>query len=162
MARRVFFSFHHSRDAWRAGQVRNSDLTQEREKAGYWDAVEWEAVKKKDQATIRKWIDNQMNGTSVTVVLIGAQTSEREHVGYEITQSYQKGNGMLGIYIHNIKDVNSKTDIKGNNPFANWDISKDGNKVLLSDVYPTYDWINDDGRANMGKWIDYAAKRAGR
>ena len=34
--------------------------------------------------------------------------------------------------------------------------------MLLSEIYPTYDWVNDDGRANMGKWIEAAAKRAGR
>ncbi|MGF9996732.1 TIR domain-containing protein [Bacillus safensis] len=28
MARKVFFSFHYERDAWRAGQVRNSNITQ--------------------------------------------------------------------------------------------------------------------------------------
>ena len=52
---------------------------------------------------MQKWIDEQMKGTSVTVVLIGAETSTRPHVGYEIAESHKKGNGMLGIYIHNIK-----------------------------------------------------------
>jgi hypothetical protein len=69
---------------------------------------------------------------------------------------------MLGIYIHNMKDVNSKTDTRGANPFANWQIEKDGRKVLLSEIYPTYDWVNDDGRSNMGSWIETAAKKAGR
>lgn len=43
MARRVFFSFHYERDAWRAAQVRNSWVTKpDREAAGFWDAVAWE------------------------------------------------------------------------------------------------------------------------
>ena len=71
MARRAFFSFHHSGDVWRAGQVRNSWVTQDRESAGFWDAAAWEEVQKKDKATVEKWIDEQMKGTSVTVVLIG-------------------------------------------------------------------------------------------
>jgi hypothetical protein len=66
---------------------------------------------------------------------------------------------MLGIYIHNMKDVNSKTDIKGTNPLSNWHVERDGKKVLLSDIYPTYDWINDDGYKNLGTWIEAAAKR---
>ncbi len=39
MARRVFFSFHYERDVWRAGQVRNSWVTKDREEAGFWDAA---------------------------------------------------------------------------------------------------------------------------
>jgi hypothetical protein len=103
-----------------------------------------------------------MKGTSVTVVLIGTQTSERPHVGYEIVQSHNKGNGMLGVYIHNVKDMNSKTDSKGKNPLANWQMEKDGKKILLSEIYPTYDWVNDDGRNKMADWVEAAAKKAGR
>jgi hypothetical protein len=120
MARRTFFSFHYERDAWRAGQVRNCWVTQDRESAGFWDAAAWEAVQKKGDAAIEKWIDDQLSGTSVTVVLIGAETSERKYVGTEIVKSYNKGNGMLGVYIHNMKDANGWTAVKGKDPFANW------------------------------------------
>lgn len=85
MARRVFFSFHYERDIWRASQIRNSWVTKpDRKTAGFWDAASWEEVKKKGEDAILRWIDNQLNGTSVTVVLIGAETSERKYVGYEI------------------------------------------------------------------------------
>jgi hypothetical protein len=144
----------------RAGQVRNSWVTQDRESAGFWDAAAWEEVKKKGDAAIEKWIEDQLKGTSVTVVLIGAETSERKYVGTEIVKSYNKGNGMLGIYIHNMKDSNGRTDVQGKNPFANWHIEKDGQKVLLSSIYPTYDWVNDKGRENIGAWIEAAAKKA--
>jgi len=162
MARHAFFSFHHGRDVWRAGQVRNCWVTQDRDAAGFWDAAEWESVKKKDQATIEAWIDKQLKGTSVTVVLIGAQTSQRKHVGYEIKQSHIEGKGMLGIYIHGVKHVNGNIDVKGDNPFSNWSITKNGSNIPLSQIYPTYDWVNDNGRGNIGTWIETAAKKAGR
>ena len=162
MARRAFFSFHYERDAWRAGQVRNSWVTKDRESAGFWDAAAWEEVKKKTDAEIERWIGKQLEGTSVTVVLIGAETSGRTYVGYEIKQSNDKGNGMLGIYIHNLRDVNKKTDTKGTNPLNNWQIKRDGKEVLLSDIYPTYDWVNDDGYNKLGDWIEAAAKKAGK
>lgn len=162
MARRTFFSFHFERDNWRAGQVRNCWVTQDRESAGFWDAAAWESVKKKGEDAIHAWIDEQLKGTSVTVVLIGAETSQRDYVGYEIKQSHGKGNGMLGIYIHNMKDVNSRTDTQGANPFANWSIQRGGQKVPLSQIYPTYDWANDGGRENIGAWIEAAAKKAGK
>lgn len=162
MARRVFFSFHYERDVWRAGQVRNSWVTKDRESAGFWDSAAWEEVKKKGTDSVERWIDDQLKGTSVTVVLIGAETSERPYVGYEIKQSYNRGNGMLGIYIQNIKDVNGRTDVKGKNPFEAWYIERGGNRIYFNNLYTTYDWINDDGRRNMGDWIEAAAKNAGK
>lgn len=162
MARRAFFSFYYERDVWRAGQVRNSWVTKDRESAGFWDAAAWEEVKKKTDDEIEKWITKQLEGTSVTVVLIGAETSQRPYVGFEIKQSYNRGNGLLGIYIHNMKDVNRNTDTKGNNPFDSWYVEKDGKKTYFSTLYPTYDWVNDDGRKNMGDWIEAAAKKAGK
>ena len=123
MARRAFFSFHYERDVWRAGQVRNSWVSKDCEEAGFWDAASWEEVKKKGNPAIEKWIDDQLKGTSVTVVLIGAQTSTREYVGYEIKQSHVKGNCMLGIYIHSMKDSSGQTDTNGNNLFENWQAS---------------------------------------
>jgi hypothetical protein len=100
--------------------------------------------------------------TSITVVLIGAETSESEYVGYEIKQSHIKRNGMIGIYIHNTKNRLGLTDIKGKNPFANWHIDQNGKKTMLSDIYPTYDWVTDNGRDKIGDWIEVAAKNAER
>jgi len=161
MARRVFFSFHYERDAWRAGQVRNSWVTRDRESAGFWDAASWQEVKKKGDDAIERWIDRELNGTSVTVVLIGAETADRKYVGYEIKESYRKGNGIIGVHIHSIKDSTGNTDLRGKNPLANWLVETDQEKIYLSDLYPTYDWVNDNGYTNLGNWIEAAAKKAG-
>lgn len=151
MARRVFFSFHYERDVWRAGQVRNSWVTKtDRETAGFWDAASWEEVKKKGEKAIKRWIDKHLEGTSVTVVLIGSETSEREYVQYEINQSWNKGNGLIGINIHNQKDQNKETDVKGADPFNN--LGYTGIKI--------YDWVNDNGYQNLGDWVESAYKRA--
>ena len=151
MARRVFFSFHYERDKWRAGQVRNSWVTKpDREAAGFWDAVSWEEVKKGGEEAIRRWINIQLEGTSVTVVLIGAETSERKYVQYEINQSWNKGNGLMGIYIHNKDLLHGRTDVKGKDPFTEL-----GYKEIR-----TYDWVNDNGYENLGSWIESAYQRA--
>lgn len=161
MARRVFFSFNYERDIWRANVVRNSWVIQDREAAGFWDASLWEEAKKEGDNAIKRMIDNGLEGTSVTVVLIGAQTSGRKWVKYEIMESYP-GNGLLGVYIHNIRDKNGYTDTKGSNPFDYIYIERDGKKVYFSKLYPTYDWVNDDGYNNFGTWVERAAKNAGR
>jgi hypothetical protein len=54
------------------------------------------------------------------------------------------------------------TDSKGANPFNNWSVTQNGQKVSLATLYPTYDWVSDDGRANIGIWIEAAAKKVGR
>jgi hypothetical protein len=49
---------------------------------------------------------------------IGAETSSRDWVKYEIKRSFGRGNGMLGIYLHNIKDFQLNTDTAGDNYFG--------------------------------------------
>lgn len=150
MARKVFFSFHYQRDSVRAGQVRNSNVVTSHtvETSEFVDAAKWESIKRNGDQAIKNWIASQLNGTSVTVVLIGALTSQRRWINYEIQESIKRPNGLLGIYIHNCPLFNGSTDIKGVNP--------------LPAGYSTYDWINDNGRANLGTWIEAAAKQAGR
>ncbi|XVJ64992.1 MAG: TIR domain-containing protein [Lacibacter sp.] len=163
MARRAFFSFHYENDVWRANIVRNSWVTKEdREAAGFVDAADFEEVKKGGDAAIKRWIDNQLTGTSVTVVLIGSDTSNRPYVQYELQQSYSRGNGLLGIYIHQLKDRYGNTSSKGSNTFG--EIGKDasGNAVYFSTIYPCYDWVDNDGYNNLGNWIEEAAKKAGK
>jgi hypothetical protein len=163
MARRVFFSFHYERDIWRASQVRNSWVSKpDRETAGFWDSASWEEVKKKGEDAIKRWINKELEGTSVTVVLIGTETASRKYVRYEIIQSYNKGNGLLGIYIHKLRDKDGSTDRKGDNPFDYIYIERDGKKIYFSEIYPTYDWVGDNGYNNLGSWVEKAAQKAGR
>jgi MTH538 TIR-like domain (DUF1863) len=163
MARRVFFSFHYENDVWRANIVRNSWVTKpSSEKVGFIDKADFEEVKKGGDTAIKRWIDNQLLGTSVTVVLIGSETSNREYVKYELQKSYERGNGILGIYIHNIKDSNGNKSLKGSNTFGEIGIDRNGESVYLSVNYPTYDWIEDNGYLNLGLWVEAAAKKAGK
>lgn len=163
MVRRAFFSFHHERDVWRANQVRNSWVTKpDREAAGFWDAADWEKIKKQGDDAIKYWINKQLEGTSITVVLMGAETSNRKWVRYEIKKSHERGNGILGIHVHNIKDSDGYTDKKGDNNFGEIDKDGNGNLVYFWQLYPTFDWKHDNGYENLGKWIEDAAKKAGR
>lgn len=147
MARRVFFSFEYGHDVTRANVVRNSWVTQGKEAAGFIDAVDFEEIKKGGDAAIKRWIREQLQGTSVTVVLVGAYTCNSIYVEYEVMQSRDKGSGLLGIDISNIKDLDGKTtECCGKRPFG----------------YPFYEWYRDNGYRNMGDWIERAAKAAGR
>lgn len=153
MARRVFFSFYHYEDEDkqklnRIWVVRNSWVTKGTfESAGFIDAAEYEKIKRQGNEAIKKWIIEQLNGTSVTVVLIDYETYLRPWVRYEIVKSFDKGNGQLGVYIHQIKDLKGNTEPKGENPFEYLMLSIDndgkakyyelvGNNWRLFDKYP--------------------------
>lgn len=159
MARKVFFSFHYERDAWRAGQVRNSDLLANDDEYGFIDSVAWEEVKRKGDDAIKSWIKGQLGYTSVTVVLIGAETSSRPWVDYEIRESWSRGNGLVGVRIHNVKDQRGMTDTRGSNPFEGYSLD-DG--TPLATRVKVYDWVTDNGRDNLGQWIEEAAKARGK
>ncbi len=131
MARKVFFSFHYRLDHWRVNQVRNSNVIHDLDKAPFLNLVKWEAIKRSGDLAVKRWIEKQLKGTSVTVVLIGAETSGRRWVKYEIKRSIELGKGLLGIDISKIKDRNRKTTTRGPNP--------------LPSGYPIYLWNKHDG-----------------
>ena len=81
---------------------------------------------------------------------------------HEIERSYKLKKGMLAIDIHRIKDPQKGSDVQGKNPLDYWYIEKNGRKVYFSEMYETYDWVNDDGYKNLSSWIEKAAKAAGR
>lgn len=163
MARKVFFSFHYENDIWRANVVRNSWVTKPNtETAGFIDAAAFEQVKRGGDNAIKKWIDDQLTGTTVTAVLIGSDTSNREYVKYELEKSWKRGNGILGIYIHQIKDRYGNVSQKGNNTFGSIFTSAFDNKKYFYERFNTYDWIENDGYNNFANWVEVTAKMAGK
>ena len=158
MARRVFFSFHYYNDINRSMIVRNSWVTQGKEAAGFIDKAEFEKMKRKGEKEVYKWIDKQLEGTSVTVVLIGAETLSRPFVQYEICKSLQRGNAVIGVYINWIRDMRTlKISAKGNIHTV-IGYYEDGSPAYFDNVCDgIYDYVTQDGYANMGSWIEIAA-----
>lgn len=148
MTRRVFFSFHFDRDSWRVAKVRNCNVVSAYDKNTFYDKAQWEAIKRRGDLAVQRWIDEQLQGTSVTVVLIGAKTSTRRWVKHEIRESMRRGHGLLGIDISKIHDRDGYPDDTGANP--------------LPAGYPVYKWNNQNGAQNLARWIETAAKAAGR
>lgn len=153
MARKTFFSFHYERDAWRAANVRNSGALSTDDEAGFIDAADWEELEREGDAAIKKWIKDQLNGTSVTAVLIGAETADRRWVLYEIRESWKRGNAVIGVRIHGIKNQDRETDTAGPNPL---DAILFDDGTALSSVCKSYDWVADNGREHLGTWLENA------
>ena len=66
--KKVFYSFHYDNDVTRAWVVRNSWVTKpNRTSSGVIDKAEFEKIKKDGDAAVKRWIDSQLIGTSVTL-----------------------------------------------------------------------------------------------
>lgn len=147
MARRVFFSFHFEKDIWRANQVRNANVVVGPDVAGFLDHSEYEDAKNKGDDAVARLILKHLENTTVTVVLIGAESATRPWVRYEIDQSIARKNGLLGIHIHHLKDQSEHTSLRGPKP-----------SVPAGIEFPAYDW---DGNLDRFRGqIEAAGKRS--
>ena len=156
MTRRAFYSFHYEADAWRAAQVRNMGVVDGN--VPVHDNT-WEEVKRGGDNAIKRWIDNQLHGRSVTIVLIGAGTAGRKWINYEICQSWDNRKGILGIHIHNLRDANGYASLKGSNPFAQINVGTTPLSMLghAYDPSPSYGQsVYDNIKANLPQWIEDA------
>jgi hypothetical protein len=127
----------------------------------FYDKAEFENAKKR-AGGIERWIEDQLAGTSVTVVLYGAETYYRPWVRHEIKRSYELGKGIMAIDIHDVKDPQNGSDVPGLNPLTAWTIKRNGTDVSLDRIYNSYNWVRDNGYANMPRWIEHAAQNARR
>lgn len=142
MAHRTFFSFYYDDDIWRASNVRKSGALNQDE-IEFIDASLWEEAETEGDAEVRKLIDEALEKSTVTCVLIGENTASRRWVKYEINESIRLGKGLFGVHIYRIKDQNGEESKQGNNP--------------LPEGYPVYMWNKDEGSKNLGKWVDEAS-----
>lgn len=113
MARKCFYSFHYKPDNWRVSTIRNIGTVEGNKPASDND---WETVTGGGNAKIKKWIEDQMKGRTCTVILAGSNTADRKWINYEIKESWDKGKGVLVIFIHKIKDGEGNQSSKGGNP----------------------------------------------
>jgi hypothetical protein len=148
MARHVFFSFHYQRDIVRVNQIRNLPEIVDASAAGFKDSSLWEEAKKKSDDAIKKLIDDGLLGTSVTLVCIGNKTAGRKFINYEIQKSIDRGNGILGVQIHHLKNFDSEVDTEGATP-----------ALLTKHHCPIHKYEN---HTKLKAWIEAAAKAAGK
>jgi antiphage defense system Thoeris ThsB-like protein len=143
VARRTFFSFHYTPDVTRAWVVRNAWVTKvaegQRQDAGFFDSSVFESKQRDDDEVLKRFLVEGLKNTSVTCVLVGAQTTLRRWVRYEIFRSFIRGNGLLAVRIHSIANLNKRTSTAGSNPFYNLAFSLDGDRLRFKE-YMTSGW----------------------
>ena len=162
MKRKVFFSFHYKEDSWRASQVRNMGVVEGNESVSDND---WEEVKRGGDKSIETWINEQIKDKSCVVVLVGSETAGRKWIDYEIQKAWADKKGVVGIYIHGLKDQDKKISTKGKNPFDKFTIPCGDDKKSLSSIVKCYnppgsfsteryEWIAD----NLSNIVEEAIK----
>lgn len=82
------------------------------------------------------------------MVCIGYKTAGRKFINYEIQKSIDRGNGILGVKIHHLKNFASETDPEGDTP-----------ALLTKHGYSVYKYAD---HAKLKNWIEAAAKAAGK
>lgn len=137
--KKVFFSFHYDLDNWRVQQIRNMGVV-ENEKIC--NPNDWEQTRKKDEQSIKKWIDKQMKQCECAIVLIGERTHTRKWVRYEVKRAKELGIPIFGIFIHNLKNSESKTTKKGKNVFDIQCYEPDSNNAYQDIKDNLESWIN--------------------
>jgi hypothetical protein len=151
--RKIFYSFHYGNDVMRVQQVRNMGVVEGNEPV---TANAWEEVKRKGDASIKKWIDDTLQGKSCAIVLIGEETYKRPWVLHEIQRAWEMGKGLFGIHIHNLKCPNNGTCSKGKNPFELFTFKHAG-QVVTPRVYDPIFWdAYGEISQNLSAWIEKA------
>jgi len=156
--RQIFYSFHFANDVMRVQQIRNIGVLEENKPISPND---WEEVKRKGDASIKKWIDDNMKYRSCVVVLIGKETATRPWVIYELRKAWEDGKGLLGVYIHNLKCPRTGTCAQGANPFTGTRFSQGGKDYTISCYNPKATDAYNDIRNNLSSWIETAIAQRG-
>ena len=158
----VFYSFHFDNDVMRVQQIRNIGAIEGNEPVS---VNEWEQARK-TPGGIERWIDNNMKYKSCVVVLIGSETASRPWVKHEIRKGWYDGKGIVGIYIHNLKDPRTSKIppyfgkcSQGPNPF---DQIRMTNGLTLSNYVTCYNpnpnEAYSDIAVNLTTWIENAIR----
>jgi len=147
VAKSVFYSFHYDRDVQRVQLVRNINAL---EGQPILNSQNWEEIRRKGDAAIQRWINDEMAYKKAVVVLIGQQTASRPWVIYEIEKAWADKKPLLGVRIHGLSSFGT-TDKAGPNPFERASV---GAGISVFD--PTVqDWYGKvDSKATYNKLVD--------
>ena len=113
---RVYFSLDYERDLERVKKIRNVPGVIACAAAGFQSTDVWETAKRRGDAAVHGLIKDGLNNTSVTVLCLGYMTSYRKYLTYELEQSLNRGNGVVGLQIHHLTDALGRSDEEGHVP----------------------------------------------
>lgn len=84
------------------------------------------------------------------MVLVGSKTAGRKWINHEIVNSWNDGMGVVGIYIHGLRNSDKKISTKGANPFD--EITHGESKKKLSALVKCYNPAGSNSQERYA-WI---------
>jgi len=145
---RVFFSFHFHQDRNRTRTVMEHWLAGDGTSATpFLTRRQLMEMIESGIPSIYAWVEAEIARCDASVVLIGANSSGRHFMEYEIAQSVRQHKPVIGVHIHGIPDASDQASHMGENP--------------LFPMFPIYDWVEDDGPANLHAWVQAAIEDQG-
>lgn len=138
----VFISYHYDSDNKIAREITdiiNSD------KINIFTVVR-ENEKKKDAEIIKNWVDEEIKKTRITILLISAETLDRQFVTYELSKSLLNGNSIIPILIDSKK--NAFTEEYINEVKQKLNIELPGRNLRIRK------WFQENGKDNILRWLN--------
>ena len=138
---KIYFS--HDLDEPRADVVRNRWLAQPgNEEAGFFGMLTWGDATRGGPATVKRLLSAAFADTSVTCVLIGPETAGKRWVRFEIIESIERRNLLVGVHVGAIPDRSRKIVGASKNPFEELAIAvaDDGASVRVLQ-YAENQWV---------------------
>jgi hypothetical protein len=154
--RQIFYSFHYENDVMRVNQVRNIGALEDNQPVS---VNSWEEVKRGGDASIKKWIDDNMKYRSCVVVLVGEHTAYRPWVKYEIKKAWEDGKGLLAIRINRLNCPRNGISPYGPNPFDSLRFIQQGRVIVPKTHDPNLLNPLKDIAANLERWIEDAIRQ---
>ena len=158
----LFLAYNDECDSARVNHVRKQLLATGRYQAeGYMPFTTWSKTKLGcSTEEIKRTIEDGVERSSATLILIGPDSATNPWVRYAIERSHSAKKPMFAIYINELPDERGKTAAPDLNPLERFAVMERGKKVYLSDRYRTYTWSDlNDGQFEM--WLELAKRECG-
>lgn len=97
--RHAFLVFDYDNDLAYAKEVASSGAIKATAPAGLDNANAFKQAQANGDVAVKQLIDKGLEGTSVTVVVIGHGTASLPYVSYAIAQSIERQSGVLGVFV---------------------------------------------------------------
>jgi hypothetical protein len=169
--RKIYLSYNAEADYFRMLTLLQSGMSRYLRNATL-HPTDWVHLQKRGEDAVHRWVNEQLQGSTVTVVLIGRDTVSCPYVLHEIRQSWLRGNALLGIHIHDLGDQHNRSHpLPGDNPFDLFTVDINHGDIQLasdfglerrrlSDLVAIHHWSRDQGKIHVPAWIEEAAHEA--
>ncbi len=153
----IYLSYYRDGDGERAATVARACRDAGLAVHGEIDALGWLRLGR--DGAVKAWIEGELAGTTVTLVLVSAATSSVDTVKYEVKKSYGRGNGLVVVRVHALPGRDRTVDEAGANPLDEVLVPVGDDTVPLADLGARRGGGGDDGARHLAEWVETAAAR---